>query len=247
MDPSHLTGDGAAKRSLQQGITGAIAFHNQLASTWETNYRTKAFLSRVEAIEGALRGRDLHGELWLDAGCGSGTLARWLVGRGAKVVGVDGAPEMVRLALATAKIQNDESSLQFQVANVGAMPFSDGSFEGVLCSSVLEYAEDPASYLKEIARVTKPNGTLLISTPNAGSVVRLGLRVVFQLTRLIGKPRPQYMAYSQHQYSKAQLSALLRRHGYEPDYMVAFGSGMPAWLRDRSWFGRLLLVRAARR
>lgn len=236
------TGDAATQIPSRQGKNSPIDFHDQLASTWEGNYRSKAFLSRVEAMNDALGERDLHGEHWLDAGCGSGTLTRWLAGRGAKANGVDGAPEMIRVAKAQA--QGYEDSLQFQVANVGALPFPDGSFDGVLCSSVLEYAEDPGDYLREIARVTRVGGCLLISVPNAESVVRMGLRIAFQLTSMIGRPRPQYMAHSHHQYSRPQFSALLRSHGYQSDYTAAFGSGMPGWLRGRNWFGRLLLFRA---
>jgi len=243
MESSHRIEDAPKHPSMGQVHSGPIDFHNQLASRWETNYRSKAFLSRVEALENALGERDLRGKHWLDAGCGSGTLSRWLAERGAKVVGIDGAPEMVRAALSQAGAL--EGSLQFQVANVGALPFPAGLFDGVLCSSVLEYADHPELYLKELARVTKPGGTLLISVPNAESVVRLGLRTAFLLTNLVGRARPKYMAHSRHQYSKKEFSALLRTHGFEPDYMAAFGSGFP-WLSRRNWYGRLLLFRADR-
>jgi ubiquinone/menaquinone biosynthesis C-methylase UbiE len=164
--------------------------------------------------------------------------------RGADVIGIDGAPEMVRVAEAVVPAQVSATSLRFQVANVVALPFPDGSFDGVLCSSVLEYADNPATYLSEIARVTKPGGTLLISVPNAESVIRLGLRMAFQLSRLIGRPRPKYMIYSRYQYSKTQFAALLRTHGLESGYVTAFGSGLPDWVGTNFWYGRLLLFRA---
>ena len=224
----------------------SIAFHDRIASTWETNYQSRAFLSRVEAFDKALGSRDQRGMRWLDAGCGSGTLTRWLAGRGAEAIGVDGAPEMVRAAETGAKQRDYAGGLGFQVADVGALPFSDASFDAVLCSSVLEYAENPASYLSEIARVTKPGGTLLISVPNAESLVRMGLRVTFRVTNIIGKPRPEYMAHSRHQYTKEQFSTLLRICGYTAEYSSAFGDGLPRWLRGRRWVGRLLLFRAVR-
>jgi ubiquinone/menaquinone biosynthesis C-methylase UbiE len=246
MESSHRIENPGTQPSVGQSFSGPIAFHNQLALEWEANYRSKAFLSRVEAFEGALEGRDLRGERWLDAGCGSGTLSRWLVMKGAEVVGVDGAPEMVRAAEESTAISALQGSLRFQVANVEALPFPDGSFDGVLCSSVLEYAENPGFYLNEIARVTKATGTLLISVPNAQSIVRLGLRTVFRLTQLLGRPRPQYMAHSLHQYSRAKFARLLRSHGFAVDYSAVFGSGMPDWLRGRSWYGRLWLFRAGK-
>jgi len=244
MGLSSGNGNAPTRIPSEQGKSSPIDFHDQLASTWEGHYKSKAFLSRVEAMDEALGERDLHGERWLDAGCGSGTLTRWLAGRGAEATGVDGAPGMVRVAKEMAQSQGYEDSMQFQVANVGALPFADGAFDGVLCSSVLEYADVPEDYLKEIARVTKPGGSLLISVPNAESVVRLGLRIAFTLTNMIGRPRPQYMAHSHHQYSRSQFRALLRAHGYQSDYTAAFGSGMPKWIRGRSWFGRLLVFRA---
>jgi len=240
--------DGAnAPLFKEKRISDPIAFHDQLALVWEANYRTKAFLSRIDAFERALGERDVRGTRWLDAGCGSGTLTRWLFQRGARVVGVDGAPEMVRTAEAARQSQADEGGdLQFQVANLEDLPFPDGSFDGVLCSSVLEYATEPKSWLNEIARVTKPGGILMISVPNARSLVRLGLRAVFCLTRWTGAPRPRYLAHSRLQYSVAGFSALLQSHGYEPAYVAAFGSSVPSWLHELRWFDGLLLFRATK-
>jgi 2-polyprenyl-3-methyl-5-hydroxy-6-metoxy-1,4-benzoquinol methylase len=246
MEPSKDASEAA--KHLPKGLhrNDPIAFHNHLAATWEANYRSKAFLSRVNAFESALGERELQGMCWLDAGCGSGTLTRWLAKRGAEVVGVDGAPAMIRAARAAMVGRECEGRLRFEVANVGSLPFSDATFDAVLCSSVLEYAQDPTSYLNEIARVIKPGGILLISIPNAESLVRMGLRITYQLTNMIGAPRPRYMMYSRHQYSRSAFSALLRKCGYEPEYATAFGGGLPLWLDRRSWLGRLLLLRAVR-
>ena len=226
----------------------AIDFHGQLAPQWEANYRTKAFLSRLKAFEIALIERDVRGKRWLDVGCGSGTLSRWLSGRGASVIGIDGSPEMVRTAQAAAQSLGSEGSIpQFQIANLENLPFSDSSFDGVLCSSVLEYTNEPQLCLNEIARITKPGGTLLVSVPNSRSVVRLGLRVAFRLTNWTGSPRPRYLAHSRHQYSMAQFSEFLRIQNYQSDYVAAFGRSFPTWLRMFSWSQALLLFRATKR
>lgn len=223
-----------------------VTFHNRQASTWEANYRTKAFRTRLRAFENGLGSGDLNSKKWLDAGCGSGLLARWLAGRGADVDGIDGAPEMIRIARSAAEGQEYEGRLRFQVADVGALPFPDSSFDGVLCSSVLEYSDTPESCLAEIARVTKPGGRLLISVPNAESMARAGLRVSFLLTNRIGTPRPRYMAHSKSQYSRAALSSLLSGCGFKSEYVAAFGSGLNVWLSTRYWFGPLLLSRAVK-
>lgn len=228
------------------GNIDPIAFHDARASIWEMNYRTKAFLSRLKAFEGALGDGNLEGKRWLDAGCGTGTLARWLAARGANAEGIDGAPEMIRVANLAKRGLEYNDRLRFQVANLSSLPFPDSSFDGVLCSSVLEYTDDPESCLAEIARVTKTGGLLLISVPNAESMMRLGLRITFMLTNGIGIPRPRYLAHSKHEYTRAALSSLLSGKGFRCDYVAAFGSGYPAWLSSRFWFGPILLYRAAK-
>jgi SAM-dependent methyltransferase len=47
------------------------------------------------------------------------------------------------------------------------LPFPDGSYDGVLCTQVLEHVADTVVFLAEIQRVLKPGGTLLISLPFA--------------------------------------------------------------------------------
>ena len=48
-----------------------------------------------------------------------------------------------------------------------ALPFPDGDFDVVISFQVREYVEDVDSYLKEIRRVQKPGGRLLLTTPNS--------------------------------------------------------------------------------
>jgi SAM-dependent methyltransferase len=45
------------------------------------------------------------------------------------------------------------------------LPFADDSFEGVLCSQVLEHVDQPDTVIRELARVLKPGGTAIISVP----------------------------------------------------------------------------------
>lgn len=50
-------------------------------------------------------------------------------------------------------------------ADVTRLPFGAASFDAALCLEVLEYVRDPASALREIARVLEPGGTLVVSVP----------------------------------------------------------------------------------
>src|SRR5580700_9292587 len=76
----------------------AVDYHRKLAVGWEERYTKPAFRARLRAFEECLAGYDLHGQHWLDAGCGSGTMARYLVEAGARVLGVDAAEEMIAMA-----------------------------------------------------------------------------------------------------------------------------------------------------
>lgn len=75
------------------------------------------------------------------------------------------------------------------------LPFGDRSFDGVLCSQVLEHVFTPAEFLQEIHRVLRPGGVLLLATPFAWDE----------------HEQPHDFA----RYSSFGLKALLERHGFE--------------------------------
>lgn len=109
----------------------------------------------------------------LDAGCGPGLYARELVAGGARsVVGVDVSPEMVRLAA-----QEVRGPVEFRVHDL-ARPLDwleDGSFDAALMALVIHHIDDRVAALREIARVLRPGGCLVVSTHHpTGDWVRLG-------------------------------------------------------------------------
>lgn len=53
------------------------------------------------------------------------------------------------------------------VSDITAIPVDDGSFDAVMCTEVLEHVPDPVATLKELHRVLKPGGLLLITAPFA--------------------------------------------------------------------------------
>jgi ubiquinone/menaquinone biosynthesis C-methylase UbiE len=60
------------------------------------------------------------------------------------------------------------------------------AFDGVLCSSVVEYLDDQDKLLHQVSRVLKNNGVLIISVPPKGSLVRTAQKVLRRLLKLVG-------------------------------------------------------------
>lgn len=95
----------------------------------------------------------------LDAACGTGYGSSLLASVGT-VCGVDYSEEA--LALAQARLPNG----RFVVARLPDVPFPDGSFDTVVSFETIEHIKDDRALLREFARVLRPGGLLLLSTPN---------------------------------------------------------------------------------
>ena len=109
---------------------------------------------------GAAVARRYAGGALLDAGCGDGTLAALVAGAFAPLHGVE-------LTLSAAR-RASARGVAVALADLdrGRLPYADGRFDLVTCLDVIEHVLDPAHLLAEIARVLRPGGHCLISTPN---------------------------------------------------------------------------------
>jgi len=78
-------------------------------------------------------------------------------------LGVDYDPENIEIARTLHPDLRDRISL----ASVYELPFADGSFDCVTFQEVIEHLEGAARAVKELNRVLRPGGTMIVSTPNA--------------------------------------------------------------------------------
>jgi len=222
-----------------------VAFHAQLAADWEQRYRKRSFRARHAVLAECLHGLDLAGSSWLDAGCGTGTLSRWLAERGCYVLGVDAASSMIEMATQLAKTQPHSDKLKFaKVETVARLPVDDASMDGVLCSSVLEYVGDPRLCLAEFARVLKTGGLLLASVPNRDSVVRRAQVACHRLGVRIGQDWLPFVRHSRHQYNVAEFVRLLGECGLVAEKVLSFGSPLPRRVQRLRRAGSLLMFTA---
>jgi SAM-dependent methyltransferase len=124
-------------------------------------------LTGHEALAGRLiraDGFDVRGcQRILDAGCGNGRYSRFLLRDAdpdAVLTAFDLAPRM--LARARRRLRNGRVS--HVVADLTRLPYADASFDAVVCGWVLEHLPDPRPGLRELARVLRPGGKLLLLT-----------------------------------------------------------------------------------
>ena len=103
---------------------------------------------------------DVNGLRVLDVGCGDGDLAVALWQRGAKVVGIDVSGVMIEAAKARAK--KHDSDIAFHLAGADNMPFPSEHFDVVVAVTILCFVENPPPVFREIARVLRTGGRLVI-------------------------------------------------------------------------------------
>lgn len=115
------------------------------------------------ALEGpamAARYGPVEGRTVLDLGCGTGRHALELVRRGARVVALDGSPEM----LAQARAKDSEGTINWVLHELlDPLRFPDSTFDLVVLGLVAEHLERLAPVLTEVARVLRPGGRCLLS------------------------------------------------------------------------------------
>lgn len=99
----------------------------------------------------------------LDAGCGDGFYLHLLSNLGEfELVGLDSDPR----ALESARKNLKGRKVKLVEGDVLKTPFKDNYFDKIICSEVLEHLSDDLAGLKELKRVLKPGGTLMITVPN---------------------------------------------------------------------------------
>jgi SAM-dependent methyltransferase len=114
----------------------------QTSPTWVVRHALAQWL-RAEAAR--LRGEKVR---ILDVGCGPKPYYPFFADVASEYVGVD-------------VVENPAAEL---LGAVEALPVEDASFDLVLCTQVLEHADDPAKAVSELRRVTRPGGRVLAST-----------------------------------------------------------------------------------
>lgn len=113
--------------------------------------------------------KPLAGKRALDAGCGAGLLCEPLARLGAKVTGVDAAPENIAAASAHAKAMG--LVIDYRQGELAALGI--GGFDLVCSLEVIEHVTDKAAFLAGLSEALAPDGLIVLSCPNRTPQSRL--------------------------------------------------------------------------
>jgi len=103
----------------------------------------------------------------LDVGCGSGWIAKHFATKGVQVNSLD--ISVLNPAQALKLYPSDNHS--GVVADSFRLPFADDSFDCVIASEIIEHVVSPTDFVKELFRVVKKNGELIITTPYKEKII----------------------------------------------------------------------------
>jgi 2-polyprenyl-6-hydroxyphenyl methylase/3-demethylubiquinone-9 3-methyltransferase len=149
--------------------------------------------------------RPLTGRAAVDVGCGAGLLCEPLARLGARVTGIDAAPENI----AAARLHAGGQGLAIDYRDGSVDALAGQTFDLVTSLEVIEHVNDPAAFVAGLAGALAPDGLLILSTPNRTALSQLAMIVVGEGTGRI--PR------GTHDWSKFltpdELTALLADAG----------------------------------
>jgi 2-polyprenyl-6-hydroxyphenyl methylase/3-demethylubiquinone-9 3-methyltransferase len=164
--------------------------------------------ARLDYIE---RRAGLAGLTAVDVGCGGGLLSEGMARRGARVLGIDLAPE----ALAVARLHALEAAIPVEYRAIAVEALAESApanYDLVTCLEMLEHVPDPSAIVVALARLVRPGGHVICSTinrnPKAFALAIVGAEYVMGLL-----PR------GTHQYARlirpSELSRWARAAGLE--------------------------------
>ena len=179
---------------------------------WDPDGPQKALHALNPARLGYVAGRvALRDAAVLDVGCGGGLLSEALAQAGAKVVAIDLAPNLLKVA----RLHGLESGIKVDYREMPVEQLAGeapASFDAITCMEMLEHVPEPASVIAACATLLKPGGRLFLSTlnrtPAAFALAIVGAEYV---ARVLPKGTHQYRDFIR----PSELARWLRDAGLE--------------------------------
>jgi len=161
----------------------SAASDQQLLELQHTLYTSKnptrrwLHLSRRDWILDAIRRHKTHSmQCALEIGPGSGVYLPTLASLFDTVVAADIASAFLVQAR---HLAHNHTNIKVIEDDIVRSTFASGSFDLILCSEVIEHIADSAAALAQIGRIIKPNGVLILSTPQKYSFLEIASKIAF--------------------------------------------------------------------
>jgi ubiquinone/menaquinone biosynthesis C-methylase UbiE len=193
-------------------MTTAPAFDSSVAGRYDRFLRPLFFEPYAEDIAARLAiGPAMR---VVEVACGTGIVTRHLLGvlpGDATLIATDLSEQM--LAVAQQQVSPD-SRLAFQPADAMQLPFDDRSFDAAICQFGLMFFPDKARGLREMRRVLRPDGQLLLSTWDSLQKNPVAAMVERVLQQQFPDAPPSFFEIPHHMHDAKALEALARDAGF---------------------------------
>lgn len=167
----------------------------------------------------------IAGKRILDLGCGDGALTVQLIKVGAKVVGVDAAPDFVRAA--------KERGLDARLCDGRSLPF-DQEFDAVFSNAALHWMTNPQAVAKGVARALKPGGRFVGEFGGHGNVAAI---VTAMVAAARARGADSSLASPWYFPTPEAYRTLLEDAGFIVDRMEHFARPTPLPTGIKPWLG----------
>ena len=162
---------------------------------------------RVEAHFGSAHDdrRPLARRTALDVGCGAGLLSEPLARLGASVTAIDAAPENIAAARIHAAAMG--LAVDYRAGEVAALLDEPGRFDLVTAMEVVEHVADVSAFLEAIAGLVRPDGLVILSTPNRTMASKLALITVGEGLKLVPRGTHHWSSFLTPEELEQRLAA----------------------------------------
>lgn len=141
---------------------------------------------------------------FLDLGCGSGSTVRAASRAGWEALGIDLDPALVAIG-------REQLGVDLRCGTLPDPTLPDGHFDFIRMRDVIEHLPNPREVLVELRRLLAPGGTLLVATPNEGSLPAR-LRNLLWRREVAAVPPPHHL----HGFAPGTLERILHAAGFAP-------------------------------